>query len=304
MSGRKGVPNMASIQQQRLRDRQQHRDSEARRKSKMCNDDDYEGGAGECEESSERDRSFLERHEEVGEEEDGEIARLLSVESDWKATGILPSFMDHTNIILKLHLNEPYVCIESVPGDGNCFFSAVLYQLPQRQLHLLPKSVHPRALGIGDPQQFRLAVLRFIRRDRNLHKNPIYLNAVRDVESVQPLEQYLLSMENQATYADHFMLYMTSLFMEKNIYWISENSQKRTPWSKWELPMNGGARPPAIRLAYLQNRAHYEPVVPIPPTPITSAAVCGRKPQSKTTKTSDAPQVCKFEAVTRVSTYI
>ena len=259
------------------------------------NDDDDDDG-------NDRDRSF--RHDE--EEEQKEEDRLRIVESDWKTTGILPSFMDHTNIIL-LNMNEPYLCVESVPGDGNCFFTAVLCQLPQSQPHLMPKSVHPRALGISDPQQFRLAVIRFIRRDRKLHKNPIYLNAVKDVETVQPLEQYLLAMEQQETYADHFMLYCTSFFVEKNIYWISENSKKRNPWSKWELPVNGDdftARPPAIRLAYLAQRKHFEPVQPIPLTPTPSAAVCGRKPRPKTATTSDTPQVCKFEAVTAVSIYI
>ena len=142
-----------------------------------------------------------------------------------------------------------------VPGQGNCFFEAVLLMAKQPTHR---PTLNPEVSLPVNAMDFRLQVINFmdsqLQDDENfqLLKVPITSN----------WSDYVLKMRNPSEWADEIVIHATALYLKKDIFLLRVSSGIReVHWHR--IPGSFGdepSSPPPLTLAY-QDLVHFEPLI-------------------------------------------
>lgn len=176
------------------------------------------------------------------------------------------SSKDYINHVLRDILAVNYCCYETVPGDGSCFFHAVIYQILRSAE--IRGSLHGRAQHVEDSLTLREEVVDFIATDPNIRQNPVFDAAVRNLlpRDVRNLDEYLSKMRNPGYYVDDLAITMTAMYLGKDILLASDQNNMQHPFT--HINVSGGDQHPII-LAYIPGtrggeveEGHFEPIEP------------------------------------------
>ena len=130
----------------------------------------------------------------------------------------------------------PFVCGQPTPGDGNCFFHAIVDQLQRQDVK---QSI------IGDPQQYthltlRASVVNFMETNAEFNNDEMIqmqkMVLIQDTQRPGETEEntwlrYLSSMKLLGTWADSLAILATALFLQKNIFLTSCEQREKDPWN-------------------------------------------------------------------------
>ena len=166
------------------------------------------------------------------------------------------NYKEEVNKFLQ-NILEEYECRESVLGDGNCYFRAILQHMEIPEVN---RTLNVRARDIHDHIQLRKSVVQYGRTHRFAlaQQNLFIQNAVENGVDGKAFDKYLDDMEKERTFADDVIIPFTAMFLGQHI-WYTEYpfNTKEHPWSKVEVP---GATGPPITLALLRESKHIEPI--------------------------------------------
>ena len=155
----------------------------------------------------------------------------------------------------------PFICGPPTPGDGSCFFHAVMDQI---SLPRVRDTLPQRAANIYDYRALRNRCHEFMANCWVLHQDEGFKLLKSGVEETESWEAYLKRMLNTATYADTLFTWCTAVFLGKTIMLASDSelTTPRHPWTPVEGSCEGtdfqSSRPP-LTLGYLADR-HYQSI--------------------------------------------
>ncbi len=157
----------------------------------------------------------------------------------------------------------PFSCTKVTPGDGNCFFHAIVDQLERSDIiNTLPENILDCC---KDHFKLRQSIVSFIRTNENLRASPNFQNLkiVALTESGQSsFEEYLYNMEKAGIWADSLIIYCTSKYLEKNISLAVDSRPPHDPWEIFMGGQEGTGTPPSLTIAYLSN-VHFQSIRPL-----------------------------------------
>ena len=168
--------------------------------------------------------------------------------------------------IQKLGLS--YEVKRKAKSDGDCMYDstfAVAFEDP-----LMRADLSHRTLGVNCVKSLRIELAKFMKKDLQLQELPEFqrcrdftLNDDYNKGQIS-WDQYLERMATTKEYADQLTVLCMALFCGKDILHVSDSTRRGdNPWvltagtlEGWPYPVKG----PPIRLAYLHQSEHYEPL--------------------------------------------
>ena len=159
-------------------------------------------------------------------------------------------------------LKIAYRCVHSVSPDGNCFFNAIIWLMDRPGVRA---TLSRRSRKIFSPLALRTAVVKFVELNEKLHETEQFIVYKRAIEQSEEWLTYLRRMKKEGEYAQDLIIWVTALFIGKDIHQASDTSNARAPWSTVSGSIEGTifkATSPPLTVAYLSQR-HYEPLKPV-----------------------------------------
>ena len=154
----------------------------------------------------------------------------------------------------------PWIVMEDVVADGNCWYHTVIVLLNDPQIN---QKINGRARGITSIQEYRFKLAHFMETDPMLHANQAFI-LQRDITLANEnlsWEAYLARVRTPYKDADELVTLCTALFVGKNIMQVSYTNTPERPWSHVAGPAEGwpAATAPPLTIGYL-NQRHYMPL--------------------------------------------
>ena len=190
---------------------------------------------------------------EVVKEPETIIPTIVLRTSKTMAKHIQSTFMQDVNNLLQ-DLELPWDCSKSEEPDGDSFFNGVFSQLQYRDIKA---RTHSRAKYLRSGQDLRQRVTNWARKKPDLILDVIQM---ADIKPMENLDSYLNHMKKKGVRADRFIIYMTAMFLGKNLFLTSESCTKEQPWNPIILDKEEWILDPPITLACL-NQRDFEPLV-------------------------------------------
>ena len=168
-----------------------------------------------------------------------------------------PDFRKEVNDLLD-YLKLPFLCLDSVKPDGDCFFHAVFYEM---QIPEIQRTLSQRARRVRSSIQLREDVVDFTRTNPLLQT----LDVFEDAKKLRGREwnSYLHDMRlSGKCWADEFIICMTALFVGKDILLATNTNTPDRPFNPVELAADGPftSTIPPITLGHL-NQRHFDPII-------------------------------------------
>ncbi len=174
----------------------------------------------------------------------------------------MTSFLPRVKAVLS-RSNLPFKYKNATPGDGNCFFHAIIDQLQRQDMQ--GTISHNILHYCHNHTTLRKAVVSFIRTDIELKSsenfNNLKLVAMEEYGS-SSFESYLTSMSQDGTWADTLTIYSTSIFLKKDISLAVDSRPGADPWQTFSGGGTCSGAPPVITLVYLHN-IHFQSIHPL-----------------------------------------
>ena len=167
------------------------------------------------------------------------------------------------NVLKKLSL--PYVLDKPTPGDGNCFFHAVIAQMSRASVaRFLPD----RVKHIDSHLLLRKHVVQFMRDNDSFNSlESIKIMKVLLCEDFGKIgetpeaawSRYLSEMSKQSCWAETLTIVGTAVFLQVNIHLVSKEQSKLHPWNK--ISCFHETNCPPLTIAYIPQE-HFQSIIP------------------------------------------